>query len=449
MRKTILSHWFFILLLLLLSTFFLSGVAKIPFHPDESTLIYMSADFEQLLSDPLSMSWGTGDLVPDVVRYRMIDAPLTRYLLGIGRLLSQNPAPKVDWDWSATWEENTIAGALPGKQLLHIERILIASLFPVTIILLYLIGIKLDGKSLGILIILVFSLNSLILLHTRRAMAEGMLIFGLALALYSFLTLERHPILVGLALAVAFNAKHSAFVLFPIGLLAIFWSSFSTSRSLSRLFFNVSQFIFGFGLLTLVLNPFLWRNPIAAAYEAYDQRQNLLAQQQEDFKNQFPAQILETSTERLMVMLAQITIAPPIFAEVGNYREETLQAESEYLQTPGNVTGRNFLIGGIVLGSILLGNLSSIREFFVGGTGRRRNAVILLLSTFTMIVGHIIMIPLSWQRYYVPLIPFTSSLAGLGIIWVIKYSRRIYSHGSLSSRLSQILAQFSANSRMP
>ena len=157
MRRAFSTHWIIILLLLLMSIFFLWGVAKIPFHPDESTLIYMSADFERLLTEPGSMSWRAGETIPDAVRYRMIDAPLTRYYLGFGRILRGEAAPQVDWDWSKSWDENKNAGALPIQHLLLIERLAIASLFPITIILLYIIGLKLDGKLLGIFTVLIFS----------------------------------------------------------------------------------------------------------------------------------------------------------------------------------------------------------------------------------------------------------------------------------------------------
>lgn len=449
MRKVFSAHWFFILTLLMLSIFYISGVSKVPFHPDESTLIYMSADFENLFSDPLSMSWKAGDPIPDTVRYRMIDAPITRYLLGFGRSINKKTAPQVDWDWSATWEENAIAGALPDERLLLTERLVVASLFPLTILLLYLIGLKFDGRFLGILIVLLFSLNPLILLHTRRAMAEGVLVFGLVLTLYFMLNLEKYPFLVGLTAALAFNAKHSAFVLIPIGFFAVCWPIFSNSRSFSRLASNTFQYLSGLFLLTLLLNPFLWHNPATAAFKALEQREALLAKQQADFTEWFPGQVLESPVERATVMLAQIIIAPPIFAEVGNYLEDTRKTEIEYLQTPGNVVGRNLISGGLLLGSMFLGSLILIRRILICGPGKHRNSTILLLSMAVLMVGYILLIPLAWQRYSVPLIPFTSIIAGIGLVWGIKNSRRIFFHGSLSSRLSQILTQFSTNSRMP
>lgn len=449
MRKAIKTHWFFILVLLLLSFIYLFGVLKIPFHPDESTLIFMSSDFERLLTNPGSMTWKESDPISNVVRYRMIDAPLTRYLLGFGRVLSQNPAPQVDWDWSRTWDENVIAGALPAEDLLFTERFVMAGFFPLTITLLYLIGVKINGRLLGIIVILMFSFNPLILLHTRRAMAESALVFGLVLSLYAFIKLEKYPILVGLAVAVAFNSKHSAIVLFPIGLFVVSWSPFSSNRKISRLVSPIGRYLLSFTILTLLLNPFLWRNPIAAGLEAINQRQSLLSRQRTDFKEFIPNQVLETPSERVMVLLAQMIIAPPIFAEVANYHQETLLSEIEYLEVPGNNFGRNYLTGGLIFGFILLGFLASIQEVFTGESDKQRNSIILLLTIFAIVVGFTLVIPFSWQRYSVPLIPFASIITAAGIVWGIKNSRRFYSHGSLFARLSQILTQLSANSRMP
>jgi hypothetical protein len=247
----------------------------------------------------------------------------------------------------------------------------------------------------------------------------------------------------------AFNAKHSALVVFPIGLLAVCWSTTSFIWKISRLAANIGQYFVGFTIITVLLNPFLWRNPITAAHESINQRQALLARQQSDFKEFFPTQVLETPSERALVLLAQTLIAPPIFAEVGNYREATLPTENEYLNTPEYVLGRDYVTAGLLLGLMVLGTLALIQDAFIGEADKRRNSIILLLSVFALTTGYILVIPLSWQRYTVPLIPFVSILAGLGITWGIKNSRRFYSHGSLISRLSQILAQFSADSRMP
>lgn len=167
MRNTLKSHWIFILLLLTLSVFYFWGLSKVPFHPDESTQLYMSADFEKLITNPLAMAWEDTEPVSSISRYRLLDAPLTRYLLGIGRTVFSLPSLPSDWDWSASWEENQRNGALPNDRMLLLGRLIIASLFPLGLILLYRIGIAMDGRWLGIFTVLLFSSNALILLHTR------------------------------------------------------------------------------------------------------------------------------------------------------------------------------------------------------------------------------------------------------------------------------------------
>lgn len=449
MHTTIRSHWLFILLLIVLSAFYISGVIKVPFHPDESTYIFMSTDFERIFNSPFSMVWDAEYPISNIFRYRLIDAPLTRYLLGLGRALTGLPAPAADWDWSASWEANQSSGALPNARLLLIERLAIASLFPLCILFLYQIGLNLGGRLMGITAILLFSLHPLLLLHTRRAMAEGVLIFGVILTLYAFTKAGKHPLLVGLAVAVAFNAKHSAILLLPIGLIAVCWLPDSTTRKFSKILGNLSGYIIGFMLLTALFNPVLWRKPFAATKEALNQRQNLLNRQLADIQRISPAQVLETPAERSVVILAQLFIAPPIFSEVGNYRLQTSKAEFEYLRTSGNNFWRNSLSAGITLALTLLGMIAAFRVSSSGDFNQRKILILFSLSFLVMATGIIWMIPLAWQRYSVPLIPFVSIFASLGFVWGIKNSRRIYSHGRLPSRLSQILAQFTPNSWMP
>jgi len=65
----------------------------------------MSADFEAVFTQPSSLGWKSeneGDLRQ---RYRELDAPLTRYVLGIGRSIAGLPPLPNDWNWSVNWEQ--------------------------------------------------------------------------------------------------------------------------------------------------------------------------------------------------------------------------------------------------------------------------------------------------------------------------------------------------------
>jgi hypothetical protein len=448
MRNTLKSHWIFILLLLTLSVFYFWGLSKVPFHPDESTQLYMSADFEQIITNPLAMAWQDNEPVSSVSRYRLLDAPLTRYLLGFGRTLFSLPPLASDWDWSASWEENQRNGALPNDRMLLLGRLIIASLFPLGLILLYRIGIAMDGRWLGIFTVLLFSSNALILLHTRRAMAEGTLVFGVILTLYALIFADKRPLLVGLAVAIAFNAKQSAVALLPIGLLAVCWIPEKNMRNFPLLAGNSAKYLAGFALLTALLNPFLWRQPVSAAQEALQLRQDLLERQVADYERLAPGQVLESPAERSAVLLAQLFFTPPFFSEVGNYWEFTKAAEAQYLLSPSHQLWRNPISGVILFGLAILGMVVAVRVSFHTGSAKRRLLLLYLFAFLALAVGIISMIPLPWQRYSIPLIPIITIFISLGFVWLIKNSRRIYSHGRLSARLSQVLTQFAPDSWM-
>jgi len=441
-------HWVFILLLCVISVLYLLGTPAVPFHPDESTFLFMSAEIERTTSNPLESAWDSSNSLTPIMRYRMIDAPFTRYLIGAGRSFANIPALEADWDWSASWRRNQAAGAFPDPALLQIGRLTIASLFPLSLILLYLIALKLDGRLLGVVIVLIFSMNPLILLHTRRAMAEGALIFAVLLALYALLQADKYPFLTGLAVGLAFNAKHSAGLLLPIGLFAACWISTAAPRKYTGIFSNLVRFLVGFGLLTLLLNPFLWRSPVPAARTALSLRQDLIEQQVADYETIAPSQVLDSTGQRAAVAIAQVFIAPPIFSEAGNYAEFTSPAEKSYLNSIGSQIGRQPQIAGILIGLTLLGLVATMRTVLGDDLTARRNAAILLLAFIGFSIGIILLIPLAWQRYYLPLIPFTAIFTGLGLVWGIKTSRGIFAHGRLSARLSQILTQFAPDSWM-
>ena len=115
-----------ILIILALTLAYLAGLAGVPFHPDESTQLFMSSDLNTLFSRPADLFWSTANEQDARQIYRELDAPLARYLIGVGRTIASLPALPVDWDWSKSWEENQTAGALPDARLLLVGRLSVA-----------------------------------------------------------------------------------------------------------------------------------------------------------------------------------------------------------------------------------------------------------------------------------------------------------------------------------
>jgi 4-amino-4-deoxy-L-arabinose transferase-like glycosyltransferase len=392
----------------LVTIFYLWGVARVPFHPDESTYLYMSGDLEALFRDPASLAWrpeNAGDLSQ---HYRAIDAPLTRYLLGIGRgLAGLSPLP-ADWDWTKSWEENQSAGALPSDDLLLAGRVTVALLLPFCLLLIYLLGKAIGGCYTGLLAAALLGLNALILLHNRRAMAEGALTFGVLLACWSFLKARQRPWLVGLAAALAFNAKHSALALLPVGLLAVCWIPGQTSARYRKMAIAATQFLLIFGLLTLALNPYLWRYPIQAARATWSARQELLESQLATTAYWAPEQALYTPAKRAFALVANTYITPPSFAEAGNYLEHTAASQAAYLAIPGHNLLRGLVVGGLLLALTLSGILIAGLRLRQASPERRRAIILILLATFSLFLALALTVPLPWQRYSIPLLPFAS-----------------------------------------
>ena len=395
-----------IILIGLLSVFYFWGVPRIPFHPDESTYLFMSSDFEALLQDPLSLAWQPGNEEDLRQYYRAVDAPLTRYVLGIGRSIAGLKALPADWDWSKSWEENQQAGALPDERLLTAGRVAVTLLLLLSLVFIYLTGNLLGGRSTGLLAALLLGTNALVLLHGRRAMTEGVLTLGVTLALWSILKAGRRPWLAGLGAALAFNAKHTGLALLPVGLLAACWPLPGSTFRWGKTAAGLAQYLGVFALLTLALNPFLWSKPVQAVQAAWSSRQTLVQRQLADIRRLAPELLLATPSRRAAVLVANLYLVEPAFAEVENYQAETAGAELAYLAIPGHNTFRSPLWGGVLLTLTLAGMIIAITRLRRLPADERRNLVLVLIATAAQVVGLIWLVPLPWQRYVVAVVPY-------------------------------------------
>lgn len=394
-------------------------IPTVPFHPDESTYIYMSADFERLFTDPLSMIWRPGQELNPNQKYRELDAPLVRYFIGIGRWLLNEKPLQVDWNWSETWEENQSRGALPDARLLFASRITIALLFPASIYLVYKIGSALKDQWVGMISATMYAINALILLHTRRAMSEGILLFGLCLALWSMTRSRTRPWLVAVCAAFAFNAKYSAAPILVIGLLAAIWCG---PRSVKNIVKRSLVYISIVIAITFILNPFLWSNPVKAALAAFEARQAMVVNQAKTFDLIAPEKVLQTPSLRLLAMVAHTFITPPAYQDVGNYQAELAAQIAAYQAIPGVSLFRGIGAGAIMLTLSLIGtalliwikpdvgpNNIQVRGFFLPSR-------IFLLSLTAQAGALLITVPLPFQRYWLPLLPFVCVLVGYTLV---------------------------------
>jgi len=96
------KEWIIHVICLFLTLFYLWGMDFVPFHPDESTQIFMSEDSFDFIKDPFSLSYSPDSDLSSKIIYRAIDMPLTRYLIGFARFITNSPGLQSDWDWALT-----------------------------------------------------------------------------------------------------------------------------------------------------------------------------------------------------------------------------------------------------------------------------------------------------------------------------------------------------------
>jgi 4-amino-4-deoxy-L-arabinose transferase-like glycosyltransferase len=415
------------------------GVPGVPFHPDESTYLYMSRDFDLLFrqGNPAAVTWQAANQAQDVIRYRLLDGPLTHYLPGVGRLLAGYPqALPHDWDWSASWTTNAALGTLPDPGLLNAARWPAAALTVLSLLPLYGIGARLGGTATGLAACALYGLSGLVLLHGRRGMAEGPLLFFSLAAVWLFLRWPNRPILAGAATALAVAAKLTALVLLPVAGVALLWhpameagSQLSWRARLQAL----CLWAISFGGLSWLVTPPLWSQPVAGLGAMIDARQQLLANQAGGLAAAAPGQVLGSIGQRLFAMLYHVYFAPPAFWDISNYAAQTRPSELSYMALPWqagwhtNTLSTNLLAGGLMLALTLAGvgfgvhALAAHHKPEAAGPAATPRYVLVVLGVWSAatVVG-LLSINIDWQRYYLPLVPIACLWAAYGCANVVR-----------------------------
>jgi 4-amino-4-deoxy-L-arabinose transferase-like glycosyltransferase len=416
-------HWLVLIILLFTTLLYMGGISQVPFHPDESTYIFMSSDFQILFTHPADMFWQPSLEGTSLQRYREIDAPITRYLIGAGRALLSYPSLISDWNWSLDWSENLHNGALPDLTLLLISRFSVSFLFFLSLLVIYSIGNTLARPITGLLAALLFASNALVLLHTRRAMAESALTFGVLLAMLGFLKAREKPWLAGIGIAIAFNAKQLALPLLPVGVLAIILLSLCKHDHWKKMAGNLSIYLLLFLVITLALNPIYWMDPFHSVIVSIRTRENLVNQQMMDLLRIAPAQVLDSPFKRIIALIAHVYITPPAIADTGNYLAELQQSTLSYFSNPLNSLFRGVVWGGLFLILTLFGLIILVKKIIFNNDNLKSQYIIFVVAFLAESFFLVATITLPFQRYWIPLVPFTCLLIAIGCTELINTSK--------------------------
>ena len=392
-----------VIVILLLSLFYLSGIADVPFHPDESTYIFMSDDLQTFFTDLQSLFWQPGQVDNLHQHYRKLDPPTSRTIIGISRTLIGKPALASDWDWSLNWQENQQAGALPDSSLLTASRIGIAIFFPFSLLFFYLSVNEITDSLTAWLAMLFMAGNMLVLLHTRRAMTESFMFFTIILSLYFLVHFRDKAWLSAFPIALALNAKLSAAPFAAVGGLVILLIAIQKKWSFKKIIGQIAAYGLIILAISFILNPFLWAHPVSAAQSAWESRLALTDRQVATVAKVSPEQVLDNPAKRIGNLIAHLFYTPPAIADVANYIEETAESAEIYLANPLHSLGRGLIFGSLGLVFSLVGFLISLLDLI---RSKSMPLLILFLSGLAQTAAILLLVPLPFQRYILPAVPF-------------------------------------------
>jgi hypothetical protein len=418
---------FWIVLSGVLLAYLLLGLPAVPFHPDEATWIYMSADWERIMMQgPSAVAWSSARENDPLQWERERAAPLARDVIAWARIIAGRSATPMDWNWSMTWSENEMAGALPDASLLWIARFPQVLVLWMTILLLTRITFRVAGSLGAFTTMVVFGLNGQVLLHARRAMSESLLLFGMVLAVLAAVELAQRKgrsgfwtLLAGFALAEAVSAKYSGLLAFPVVLVAaMFMAPGRPVRTwLRRSGITLLILALSGGICFAIFNPFYLSNPLEAAHSVVRAREEFQMEQTAAIQQAEPGWMLTSWPVRTVAMMYESFFAPPAFWDVINYAAITKTSEDAYRTSVWGGIPSLPLLQAVWCLLVLVGLAAGLVRW--RNRGMDGPALILWIWFLTTVGGILWAVPILWQRYYLPLIPVLSVWAGIGMAWFV------------------------------
>lgn len=425
--QRLLTHPFFqigVLIVLLFSLYCIT-LNTVPFHPDEATYLYKSNDFDLLLTNPLLLAYHQGDVINLNNHYRLMDPPLNSLIIGLARTIAHVPANLSDWDWTLSWDANKLAGSLPSAEALLVSRIAFLVFIPFTLFFLYQTTRRLIHHYAGILAVLFLGLNPLILLHTRRAMAEGILLFTVCLFLMLILDKKKHPIGVPIFLALCLNSKQTA--LFFIPMVILYYFLINHRQNKVQWIKTAGYFILIPLFLSYLLNPVSWLDPIHTIQAAIQERAELTRSTTVFLQENYPERIPESKLVRFVMVTYHTFYEPVALDDVGNYRTEQQTSFDAYTTIPLQHQNRSLLLSSLQVIGILSAFLLQALSWWKARSNLPVDFPQWMLFYFGFggsMLG-LSMLGGLYQRYVIILIPFICILSALIIFQTIGILRKI------------------------
>jgi 4-amino-4-deoxy-L-arabinose transferase-like glycosyltransferase len=416
-------RWLHLLWLLALALYVLVGIPLVSFHGDEAMQIWMSHDYATafIYGEPVRLMSAGPFNIDTEAQLRILNGSINRYGIGLGWHLAgftNGDLPAAPgWDWGLDYDTNFATGHRPIDGVLYAGRFSSALFLALSVWVMFGLGWQLSGPRAAYLASGLYALNPVILLNGRRAMMEGsLLLFGLLVVLVAVIIARRQAqrqrvawgwwLALALTGGLALASKHSGsvFVAGAFGWLLAAAIIGRRWRDLPPLLVRLTAAGAGVLALFIALSPALWYDPAARLQDLIRVRAELI-----DIQVQADPNAPMPLTQRLEFLVTQPFMTPAAHYEAGGWTDfSAIQAEIErYMNSP--LSGVQFgpLIGGLLTLLALVGLLHLLRRDPASGAG--------LLVWLGLTVIMLLLNPLPWQRYYLPLIPIDTLLAALGL----------------------------------
>jgi hypothetical protein len=416
------------------------------FHGDEPMQIYMSRDYETALveGNPSALMTTPPYEIDSDAHLRLINGSINRYAIGLNRQVAglglDTLTPRPGWDWGLDFATNVSTGHMPSDALLSAARFSSTLFLALSAAVMFGLGWQFGKRPLAYFVSALYTLNPIILLNGRRALQEGsVLCFGLLLILIAILlSQKRRSIWLWLALilvgGLTLASKHTGVVFIAAAFGWIFLTELlrTLSAELSGdvgfdsalplleqdlnalpqsywrdLLLTTLKLIVSGALaivLFVALSPALWNDPPARVANLLEERARLLEIQVSGNPT--------TLAQRISGIITQPFMMPPQHFEVAFWG--TFQAVSDdvarYMASPFSGVQFGVILGGALTILAGIGILFSLRRDW------RAGVLVWLAVTAASLLAN----PLDWQRYYLPLIPVATLLAGIGAYGLVR-----------------------------
>ena len=402
----------------LLTLYVLVGAAIVPFHGDESTQIFMGRDYYHGLA-----KIAHDDSSGTEKHLRLINGSIAKTIYGWIAASSDIPLDDLNdqWNWDKGYARNRAANRIPDGNVLYKGRLASAWQLALAVWVFFGFARLTMGRPTAWLASGLFALHPAVLLNGRRAMMEGSHLLGMMLILLAAAWLLqqrkwRACLALGCAIGLAVAAKHPNvfvaalvfFACFSFDLAQTIRKQRGTARVWGRLLMTCLTAL----LVFYALNPGWWLAPLSTARTALRMRADLLRDQTAAFGGYASAAERTDGFFRFVFAGENQYFEDPAWADY-----DVIHAQIETYQGSGLAgfgADGNSLGGWLFLLMATGGGLHFVRNKRI----RREYRWLMMVWGLGLMALIFAVTPLPWGRYYLPLIPFVTSMAAYGL-WTL------------------------------